>query len=193
MSDLPQIRALTSLVALERIDSFAPVLRDKILAAAGDVSTARSAFQFSWIPLELQIRILDAMRRNLAPSEWVESQHALMMRYLEKPVLRGLFDTAVRVLGLSVGSLAKWTPRTYDALFKNAGTFSIERAETEGELSLYLEGFPAALFASGSFAESMQYSLETIFLLAKCEGTVTLSERSASRGSARYTLRWRAA
>jgi len=186
----PQIRALTSHVALARIDTMAPVLRTRILAEAGDVSRARDAFQFGWIPFEVQIGILDAMRRNLSPGEWTASQRELMMGYLDKPVLRGLFDTAVRMFGLSVRSLAKWAPRAYDALFKHAGELRYEAGETEGELSLVLDGFPSQLFGSGSFAESLQAAFETIFVLTKTAGTVTMSDRSTARGHARYTLRW---
>ncbi len=185
----PQVRALTSQVALGYVDQLPAAQRDAILGAAGDVEEARQAFQFNWIPFAIQIRILDAMRAHLSPSEWTASQRALMHAYLDKPVLRGLFDTAVRMLGLSVGTLVRWAPRGFDALFKDAGHLRFE-ARGPGELALVLERFPVELARSGSFVESLQAALETIFTLTRSTGRVEVSEVDPARGHARYTLRW---
>ncbi len=190
MSGGPQIRALTSQVALERIDRLKPPLRDAILGDAGDVSVARDAFQFSFIPFPIQIRILDAMRRHLTPVEWRESQRALMLGYLDKPVLRGLFDTAVRMLGLSVSTCCRWAPRAYDALFKNAGSLRYEPGPGPREGTLVLDAFPRALFSSGSFHDSMQAAFEVIYTLTKTEGTVTTADLELSSGHARYVMKW---
>jgi hypothetical protein len=187
----PQVRALTSQVALQHIDRLPAAQRDAILVAVGDVTGARDAFQFNWIPFATQIRILDAMRAHLKPADWIASQRALMHAYLDKPVLRGLFDTAVRMLGLSVPTLARWAPRAFDALFKEAGLLRFEPGSAT-ELALVLERFPTALMSSGSFVESLQAALETIFTLTKTTGRVEVADFDPARGHARYTLRWSA-
>ena len=193
MSSIPQVRALTSQVALAHLGTLPPTLREVILRDAGDVESAREAFQFGWIPFRLQIGILDAMRRHMTPEQWKTSQRALMLAYLDKPVLRGLFDTAVRMLGMSVTTLSKWAPRGYDALFKHAGALRFEAGPAPGELSLVLDCFPPELFASGSFAEALSAAFEVIFTLVKTAGQVRVSELDLKRGHARYTLLWDAA
>jgi len=189
---LPQVRALTSQVALQHIDKLPLALRDAILRDAGDVETAREAFQFGWIPFRLQVGILDSMRRQMTPEQWKASQRQLMLGYLDKPMLRGLFDTAVRMLGMSVATLSKWAPRGYDALFKNAGSLRFEVGHEPCEVALILEDFPPELFASGSFADALQAAFEVIFTLVKTEGRVQVSELDLKLGHARYTLRWNA-
>jgi hypothetical protein len=186
---VPQVRALTSQVALQHIERLPPAQRNAILRTLGDVTEARDAFQFNWIPFTTQIRILDAMRANLPPTDWHASQRALMHAYLDKPVLRGLFDTAVRMLGLSVPTLARWAPRAFDALFKDAGQLRFEPTSTV-EVALVLERFPKELMSSGSFVESLQAALETIFTLTKTTGRVDLAEIDLARGNARYALHW---
>jgi hypothetical protein len=185
----PQVRALTSQVALQHVDTLSSTLRASILHDAGDVEAARRAYQFGWIPFALQIRILDAMRRHQSPEAWQASQRVLMHGYLDKPVLRGLLDTAVRLLGLSVATLARWTPRAWDALFKHAGALRID-SQSEGRIGFVLERFPPELMRSGSFVESLQAALEVIFVLAKVEGRVEIDAVHASSGEARFTLRW---
>ncbi len=190
MAEEPLVRALTSHVALRYIDDLPAAQRDSILRLAGNVDGARAAFQFGWIPFRGQVQILDAMRSCLTPEAWLASQRALMLGYLDKPVLRGLFDVAVRMLGLSVLTLAKWSPRGYDALFKHAGALRYEAAAAPNQATIVLEDFPLELFASHSFVEAMQASLEMIFVLAKAKGRVTVTAIDDRRGSARYSLRW---
>jgi hypothetical protein len=184
----PRVRALTSQVALAFIGRLPTAQRDAILADVGDLQQARTAFQFGWIPFAIQIRILDAMRRNLSPSEWHESQRALTLAYLDKPVLRGLLDTAVRVLGLSVRTCCRWSPRAFDALFKDAGALRYEPGASDDRCTLVLEGFPPALFASGTFNDSLAAAFEVIFLLTETEGTVVPNAVDLAGGSARYVV-----
>jgi hypothetical protein len=188
MAGEPQVRALTSQVALQYVERLPAGPRAAILAELPEAGFVTDAFQFAWIPFPLQIKILDAMRRHLPPSEWHASQRTLALAYLDKPVLRGLFDTAVRVLGLSVGTLAKWSPRAYDALFKDAGTLTFTAGRKPGELVLTLDDFPRDLFASGSFVEALEAALGTIFTLARSKGRITTDGVDRGRGHARYTL-----
>jgi hypothetical protein len=188
----PLIRALTTQAALQAVDAMAPHVRAKILEDAGDIDEARRAFAFTWIPLRLQMRMLEAMRRHLAPSDWQRSQQNLMLAYLERPVMRGLFDMAVRVFGLSVDTCARWCPRAYAALFQGAGQITYEAGAREHEAVLILDGFPPDLFASGTFAEAVQFSIETMCPLSRTTGSVEMSELDRARGHAEYLLRWNA-
>ena len=117
------------------------------------------------------------------------SQRELMRGYLEKPMLRALLDTASAILGMSVATCAKWTPRCYDALFRHAGTMRYVAGATPNEGTVLLDDFPRELFRSGSFVEAMAESFEVVFELVKLEGRVIVSDVDDSAGAARYELR----
>ena len=186
----PQIRAFTSQMALDAIDRLPEEAGRRIREGAGDTTTLRDSLQIGWVPFEDHLRVLDSAQRVLGAEEYRRFTRQLMLGYLERPVLRGLFETVRRVLGVTPQSLAKWSPHAWEALFKRCGKLANEPQDRATLARVRLSGCPRECLTSGSFFESLAGSFEAIFPITKKAGAVQVVDVDLAAGGCVFAIEW---
>ena len=85
------------------------------------------ASKTTWIPLETDAEFVDAVVATYGEDRAEELWFEYSTRFVQTPLMRALFDGAVRLFGLSVGSLLKIVPRIWGTSYREAGEVEFER------------------------------------------------------------------
>lgn len=189
----PLIRARQLLSILEHVDKLAgeapravrgevaPELLARIEASAGS----------DWVPFAWDVELTHAVARALGPDGTHRFFQEQQLAAWQGPLLKALVDSATALFGLDPGSWARWIPRGWNVVFRNAGRWEVERSGP-GEVDLALVDPPAGALDDEVWLRSLASSFSSFHLVAKTEGEFTLDRVDRARGAACFRLRWRA-
>jgi hypothetical protein len=97
--------------------------------------TIQTTLRTDWIPVDLDGQYVEAIVSYLG----AEGTKAACRRFLseclvQSPMLRAMFDGAVRLFGVSVGGFLRVLPSAFAQSYKDAFVISLERTDSEGLL-----------------------------------------------------------
>jgi hypothetical protein len=189
----PVVRASFTQSALVTADSLDGDLGDRIRAAVPPASLAQieSTSRLDWLSADLDMDVTEAVTQVLGRERSAHFWRGSLLDTMETPLLKPLVDGAIAIFGLSPGHLLKWAPRIWDAIYRNCGTMTVTQA-TGNTARIEYESIAPALRRSPAFIEALRASFETLFVLARTEGTVVVEEMDFGRARAIYGFSWAA-
>ena len=164
----------------ERVVELDPELFEAI-AAAG---------RMTWLPAELNLRMIDAPYAGLGPRRAHAFQAEQISAQLGTPLWRSFVEGGVRLLGLDPGVLARWLPPALGLIFRDCGTWTVEHGGSES-LDLVVRDLPELLGAHPHWLDSVSGGVHALFMICKTTGETEVTEVDAAAGTARIAMRWK--
>src|SRR5512136_1883823 len=81
-----------------------------------------------WLPLAEDLRLTRAVYDGLGVAGADHFFRAYTLDSFEGPLLRTLVATGVRIFGLDPASFARWVPRGWNVIYRDAGVWRVEAA-----------------------------------------------------------------
>lgn len=187
----PVVRASFTQSALISADSLDGDLGAQIRAAVPPASLAQivSTSRLDWLSADLDMDVTEAVTQVLGRERSAHFWRGSLLDAMDTPLLKPLIDGAIAIFGLSPGHLLKWAPRVWEAIYRNCGTMTVTSVSgTTAEI--VLESIAPALRRSPDFIEALRASFETLFVLARTEGTVVIEEMDLGRARAVFGFSW---
>jgi hypothetical protein len=153
------------------------------------VREVEAARRMSWLPIALNVRLVEAAAAGFGEERGLEILAAGVYAQFDTALWKGFIGSAVRLLGTEPGSLGRFLPQAFSLVFRDCGHWSVERC-AEGELRLAVRELPAPLAAHRLWLRSLAIGMTPLFTLCGRDGSSALAEVD-SRGSAHYLLRWK--
>lgn len=188
MNSRPQVRArhLKSLIAAIDRMATASLVRSRIAPAV--LAASEGATSIDWLPFELDLAITRAVYLAV-PTQADAFFRAHTNDSFSGPLLQGIVGAGVRLFGLHPGSWARWVPRGWSLVFRDAGEWSISEAKAS-ECHLALLHLPPMAVEDQYWIRSVARSLDALCDLAKCIGRVDVVTVDPASRRAEFLLRW---
>ncbi|MFV8752009.1 hypothetical protein ACNOYE_15795 [Nannocystaceae bacterium ST9] len=199
----PAVRASYLRLLLDRADELVPGSMRGHLADA-ELTAIECAGPLVWLPITIDLALQRALAELLGPERASELLRASLRQVWASTPIRAIIQTAVGLLGVNPGSLARLVPNAWNLLYRECGRWSVERPETElaeaargREILLRLAELPQACADEPAWLEAVATILHALLILCDAEGEVELIAREARTGtsprsSALFRLQWRA-
>jgi hypothetical protein len=139
----------------------------------------------AWLPIDLHVTLAEVLRATFGATRAHEYYRHAMPASLGGPLFAPLVRTGVRLFGLSPATFIRWTPKAWDASFRNAGGVTGEVLEP-GRGRLIYRDLPAVCIASDAWIESSQGSAYGVIDMTGAKGVVRLD--LSERANASYAL-----
>lgn len=148
------------------------------------------ASRTDWLPIEIELTLTRTIRAAVGDEALRRWSSAALRRTLDTSMFRPLFDTAVRLFGLSPNSLFKMAPQGWRTTFRGAGELTVQPG---GPTSLVVDlvGLPEEM-RDASFVLTIGLAFHA--LLDACQvtgGRIEVAEPPPGIG-ARYQVTWAA-
>ncbi len=89
------------------------------------VAELAAATRTSWLAIERDSMVVDSVVEEFGSAGSIEMWRAFTRRFSESKYVRPLFETAVRLGGLKLRTMAEQTPRIWDASFRDVGEMEV--------------------------------------------------------------------
>jgi hypothetical protein len=133
----PAVRVNNARDYLDFFERDNPALYRHLLTTLPPVVIAgmRSNVRTDWIPVEQDGQYVDAVLAFLGPDGTKAASRKFLVESLVKsPMMRGMFDGAVRIFGVSVGGFLRLLPHALAQSYRDSFTISLERGDKQGLL-----------------------------------------------------------
>jgi len=147
------------------------------------------AARTDWLPFEIELTLTRTILASVGEEETRRWSSAALRRTLDSSMFKPLFDTAVRLFGLSPSSLFKMAPQGWKTTFRGAGEMTVQ-PEGPTALTVDLVGLPDEM-RDPAFVFTIGMSFHALLDACKVTGLVQVSEPPPGVG-ARYQVTWTA-
>ena len=161
-------------------------------AAPELVREVAAASRASWLPVELNVRMVEVMAEHFGEERGIELLADCVYQQFGTPLWKGFIGGAIRLLGTDPGSLGRWIPEAMKLVFRDCGRFSAEPS-ADDELTVRVDELPPPLTGHGPWLRSLATGMTPLFTLCGRDGSARLAEVDETGRSARYVLHWKPA
>ncbi|WP_394836984.1 hypothetical protein LVJ94_08755 [Pendulispora rubella] len=189
--EVPRMRAGQLHEALALIDELPPPVARAIRAKynAKYLQEIEQATRLTWIPIEYGVEMAVAYHEVLGEKDTFLWGRATMLRVTEKPWIRHLRDTAVRLFGLTPKGLYRFAPRFWDAVYSHSGELvCVPRAE--GAVTIVLNNIPRAMIEAHGHLITMSGAFAAALEFCEVRGDVWLRPVVAGDNRCTYDVIW---
>ncbi len=189
-SSEPVVRARHLRSLLDHVERLPEPSRGAVLEqiGPGPVASIQASASSDWLPFELDLQLTHSLVRVLgAGAHQFFQQHQL--ESFRSPLFRVLVDSATSLFGLDPGSGARWLPRGWGVVFRDAGEWVVERAE-RSVVHAALVGPPPGCLDDDVWLRSVASSFSAFLGVARAEGDFALVRVDQARQAALYRMRW---
>lgn len=152
------------------------------------VRAVEQASRVAWLPVELDIRLTDAVERACGLERMKRWARDAIERssegWLLRPVVIGL-----SALGLTPDGALKRVPSAWPLVFRDSGRLHYEHADRHG-ITLVHSDVPAAICRSPTYLESIAGSFEGVAEIGGAKQVRSSVEIERDRGLVRYRCEW---
>jgi hypothetical protein len=187
----PVVRAAFTQAALAAVDGLPGDVRKRVRESIPRDALARvtGAGRLEWIPVELDMAVTEAITSVLGPERSARFWKKSLLYTMETPLLEPILAGATNLFGLVPGSLLRWAPRVWEALYRDAGVMTV--SEIGGSSALVsMSALAPALARSPAFVEAVRASLEALFAITRTAGEVRLVDVDLPAGRASFDVSW---
>ena len=156
-TDEPRVRAPLTKAILEVLERQPRDVQVAVRARAKvEITRVEECSRVDWIPLGVQLAILDGVREELGIHGYEDFCAAHFASTVEQPFVRGMFDTTVRLFGLGPAAVLRVFPKTWATISQGCGEVVIEEIDPNGtiirvrelpvsepRIELFVQGFRA--------------------------------------------------
>ncbi len=184
----PQMRAAQLQEGFNWVEALDPLPRVAILQRCAHVRDVRDLHRLGWIPLEYGVELTEAVHAVLGDAGLRAFGRESALSAGNRVWIKPFLDAALRIFGPTPRGVFRFWPRTWEAVFRNAGELRfVERGEHEGTLVLKgLQPLAATrshlMTVSGCFAATMN--------LCRAHGHVELLPMNKGATTANFDVTW---
>jgi hypothetical protein len=187
-----RIRAPVTKAIVEMIDELPPADRDAIRQAAGpSIDAVEQALRSSWLPLATQLETLHAIDQRLGRAGYLDFCQRHFIRTVETPLVRAVFDGAVRLFGMGPEAVFKVFRRSWAMMSTHAGEVNLVELTPE-HLRIEVRALPLEEARASLFIEGFAATFTGVFRLFEIDGKAELTSVDYPNRTAVYTGSWTA-
>jgi hypothetical protein len=164
----------------------AEVVRDRLGPAA--LAAIDDATGVDWLPAQLNLDLTLALHAALGDPRFGRFFRQELARAFSGPLLKVIVEAALRVFHADAAAFAGWVGRGWPLLFRDCGSWIVERAGVR-EAVVRVHDLPPA-FVNDVWLRSVGHSLDAFWDLARVRGTVTLTASDPQQRTATYRIAW---
>jgi hypothetical protein len=153
------------------------------------VEQVERAANSEWLPIETNLALTDAIFRELGSEEADTFYQHWLRRQVGTPLWSSLVATALKLFGLDPGGVAKWVPKAFELMYRDYGTFGVERIGPSHAV-LHLKEMPAELVHSFNWQRSVCSGMYALFFVTRVKGTAQIDHVDVEHRWMRIGLRW---
>lgn len=185
-----RVRARHMKSLVEAIGRLAPqdaaVVRARIDPAT--LAAIQDATSVDWLPARMNLDLTLAVHAALGEARFARLFRQELARAFSGPLLKIVVEAALRVFHLDAAAFVGWVGKGWVLLFRDCGSWVIERAG-DREAILRIRDLPPA-FMDEVWLRSVAYSLDAIWDLARARGAVALTASDPAGRCATYRIAW---
>jgi hypothetical protein len=125
-----------------------------------------TASRTTWIPLEEDANFVDAVIAHFGSRAAEELWLDYAARFVKTPLQRALFDGAIRIFGLSVGTFVRIIPRVWSTSYRGAGEVDVSD-KGEGWQRLEIRDMHPAMTDRNGYAILLRGLFRGMYRMAK--------------------------
>ena len=185
-----QVRAPLTKAIVELMDQRMPDSARAIRArAAREIERVETSSRMDWIDLSVQLAILQAIYSEVGVRRWELFVAAHFSSTVEQPFVRSMFETSVRLFGMSPAAVFKVFAKTWATISKNCGDVTIGEVDPRGT-TIRVTNLPVEQANIDLFVRGFRATFQGAIDIFKSAGEVEfVSFDRASRTSV-YRARW---
>jgi hypothetical protein len=185
----PAVRTSNAKDYLDFLARFHPAVHRhvKVTVPQEILDLIENGVRTDWIPVELDGQYVDAVFKFMGHDAMkAASRQFLAQTLIKSPMMRSLFDGALRVFGVNAGSLLKVLPSGFRQSYQDAFELRIDRGDREALVAF--EDIAPELLHFPAYAVIWEGLFLGIYDLAKAEPQL---EFKVLRGARRVEARFR--
>jgi serine/threonine protein kinase len=189
---LPSVRASLPKSAWAEIARLHPATIAKVSEALGHpwLGMLEKTTGIAWVPFELEARIADAAYKVLGADETRALYRRKTHRSFEIPIIRPIFQSALRLFGGTPASLVRMMGKSWTLLARDCGSYECESVG-ERRCESIVRGFPCRFYQQEEAWRASAFGgYEGFFVPVGVQGRVALVSSNFQRGEARFVLEW---
>jgi hypothetical protein len=191
---MPAPRVLAGFVqsTLEAVDALGPELAGRVRARMQPESLAalRDASRIAWVPLALDVELTDCLYAEVGPERGRAFMRDNLRSAFDGPILRGLLDAALRLLGRSPERVLRWAPKVWSHLFRDAGGLHYV-AVGANAARLELTELADEVMRSEPWLDGSCGAVGAVFDILSVDGAVTLDGPHRASRTAAFVVGWK--
>lgn len=185
-----RVRAPLTKAILEVLEHQPPRVRDAVRSRAyEDIARVEECSRVDWIPLGVQLNILDAVCDELGMRGYEDFCAAHFASTVEQPFVKGLFDTTVRLFGLGPGAVLRVMPKAWATISRDCGRMEVGDIDPAGT-TIRMRDLPVAEPHIDLFATGYRATFRGVIDIFRRPGDVELLSYDRSARESSYRLRW---
>ena len=185
-----QIRAPLTKAIVELMDQRMPESARAVRARVPrEIERVEGASRMDWIDLSVQLAILDAIYSEVGMRRWEQFVSAHFSSTVEQPFVRSMFETSVRLFGMSPAAVFKVFAKTWATISRGCGDVTIGEVDPRAT-TIRVTGLPVDQEHIDLFVRGFRATFKGVLDVFKSTGDVEfVSFDRASRTSV-YCTRW---
>ncbi len=184
------MRAPVTKAFVELLDELPVSDRDAIRAGAPEAfEQVENTVRSGRIPLAVQLEILEQVEKRFGLQGYLDLCRQHFARTVDTPLVRPIFDGAVRLFGVGPKGVFKMFKRSWSMMSTGTGSIDLVSLEPEN-LDIVITGLPMEERRADLFIEGFAATFMGVFDLFGLQGEVELVELDEQAGRARYKGHW---
>ncbi|MBN1961261.1 MAG: hypothetical protein JW841_09955 [Deltaproteobacteria bacterium] len=168
------------------------LLKQLVYKTASDTADLKTyaiqVVENDWLPLWRQKHFNDSMLQVIGFPAFRLLWRQTMLRLVDGPTLKPLFDGAITLFGRTPQALTKIVPRIWSLALRDVGQVKLENSVSSNQACLKLENVPIAV--DDGFIEGVAGCFEAFYDLCDADGKVEIASQKASTHQIVYLLNW---
>lgn len=157
--------------------------------SADSLTAIENSIRIKWLPIAVDKELTEILWEVLTKEQFQDFWVGYGLTTVNSPLLRHLIGAAVRLFGDTISRLCTWTPRVYEAYFRNCGKLSVGD-RSRNHCNLVFTELPPEMIRSRPNVESCAYCFAAIYPLAHKKGKITIKDYDTDRCSVTFLLEW---
>ena len=172
----PQVRARHPQTLLAILGEQHPAAHDKVMASLDCGDRLAHALPVEWLPIAVDIEVIDAVARALSPGEFDALIAERQRREMGSVLFKTFVSTITALFGLSPATFIRHLNRGWSQILLECGTIEVVRIEPRAGVAL-LRALPAECLASRAWIGSLVPGMRMLYELVHVAGDVTTERR----------------
>ncbi len=189
----PAVRAKFLQLWLHSFERFDPSAAHRLGQLVGDAKmrVVPQLSMLSWVPIEFDIEIVDAVAEVLGPVRFGEFTRAYVAEIMPRPPLGALIDLGTKMIGVSPESFLRWWDKGWNAVYRGCGKVKGSVTDATHGRVVY-ERMPRVCVESSAFVDAVVSTAYAVYAWTNCRGVVRVAELDPARGHLTLELSWHA-
>jgi hypothetical protein len=145
----------------------------------------------SWVPIALDVEIVDAVAKVLGPVRFGEFTRAYVAEIMPRAPLGALIDLGTKMIGVSPESFLRWWDKGWNAVYREVGKVKGFVLDTSHGRVVY-ERMPRVCVESAAFVDAIVSTAYAVYTWTGRHGVVQVEALRPEEGYLELTLAWHA-